>query len=152
MTSALASVLQRGKALLTPTNSSTNLPTKERNTFTKAPEGTLFPTVDPSTDGEDCLQDCESCTIKYPSKFKVDEDQKLYGHINGWATHVLVATSKTDWVRDVEDEKGSVMEAFGKAGLQLENGVCSLLGPCHHIRQDLQCLTISLEFFPLQGR
>ncbi|KAI4141127.1 MAG: hypothetical protein LQ340_007720, partial [Diploschistes diacapsis] len=83
--------------------------------FAKAPEGQLFTKVDPAVDGEDCDHDCESCTIKYPAKFSIDENEELYGQVKCWATHLLVATGKTDWVRDVEDEKGSVMEAVGKA-------------------------------------
>ena len=91
-----------------------------------APLEKLFTKVDPAVDGEECLRDCESCTVRYPRKFEVEEDDNLYGHIAGWATHVLVATGKTDWVRDIEDEKGSVMEAFGKAwadGVWPTNGV-----------------------------
>lgn len=34
--------------------------------------------------------------------------------MGGWDTHLVVATGKTDWVRDVADEVGSVMEAVGK--------------------------------------
>lgn len=83
----------------------------------------LFPKVNPAIDGEDCDHDCESCEIKLPKGFKIDEDDKLYGHIKGWSTHVLVATEKTDWVRDVQDEKMSVMEAFGKSGVKPSNGV-----------------------------
>lgn len=74
----------------------------------------LFSKVDPSVDGADCLRDCASCPTSYPRTFKVDQDDALYGHVKGWATHVLVATGKTDWVRDVADEKGSVMEAFDR--------------------------------------
>ena len=40
----------------------------------------------------------------------------MYGRINGWATHILVATGKTDWVKNVANEKGSVMEAVDKFG------------------------------------
>ena len=84
----------------------------------------LFPTVDPSVDGEECLHDCASCTIRYPAKFEVDMKDTLYGNVDGWSTHLLVATGKTDWVRDVADEKGSVMEAIGKGkGVEPENGV-----------------------------
>jgi len=83
----------------------------------------LFPKVDPSIDGEDCDHDCESCIVSLPRGFKIDEDDKLYGHINGWANHLLVATGKTDWVRDVADEKGSVMEAIEKkASVKPRNG------------------------------
>ncbi|KAL0941920.1 sucrase ferredoxin domain containing protein [Colletotrichum truncatum] len=75
----------------------------------------LFPKTDPQVDGDACEHDCESCHVKYPKGFKIDEDDELYGHIKAWSTHALVATGKSDWVRDVADEKGSVMEAIGKA-------------------------------------
>ena len=89
------------------------------------PINQLFPKVDPKVDGEDCDHDCESCHVKYPSGFKIEEDDALYGHVPGWSTHILVATGKTDWVRDVADEKGSVMEAIEhKADVKPSNGVC----------------------------
>ncbi|KAI0450800.1 Sucrase/ferredoxin-like-domain-containing protein [Xylaria acuta] len=75
----------------------------------------LFASTDPAVDGADCAHDCESCHVSYPRGFKIETDDLLYGHVKGWSTHVIVATGKSDWVRDVEDEKGSVMEAFGKA-------------------------------------
>ncbi|KAI0112465.1 Sucrase/ferredoxin-like-domain-containing protein [Nemania sp. FL0031] len=75
----------------------------------------LFPATDPAVDGDDCTHDCESCHVSYPRGFKVESADLLYGHVKGWSTHVIVATGKSDWVRDVEDEKGSVMEAFGDA-------------------------------------
>ncbi|KAI4188077.1 MAG: hypothetical protein L6R41_002379 [Letrouitia leprolyta] len=131
MANTLSAALKRGKAFLTPTSSSTNVHQLGQG-FAKAPEGSLFPKVDPELDGEDCEHDCESCTIRYPSKFKIDEDEKLYGHVNGWATHMLVATGKTDWVRDVSDEKGSVMEAVRDCGVEPNNGVCTL---CQHASQ-----------------
>lgn len=91
------------------------------NNFKKAPTpSSLFPEVDPSIDGEDCDRDCSSCTIKYPRTFRIDKTDELYGRINGWATHILVATGKTDWVKNVANEKGSVMEAvdnFGPEGI-----------------------------------
>ena len=93
--------------------------------------GYIFPTTDPSIDGEECLHDCETCTVHLPRKFAIDETDKLYGEINGWSRHVIVATGKSDWVRDVADEKGSVMEAVGKWKEEVEkagkgsNGVCS---------------------------
>ncbi|KAL8900749.1 MAG: hypothetical protein Q9192_000908 [Flavoplaca navasiana] len=121
MTATFSSALKRGRAFLTPTSSSTAVP-RLTDSFSKAPEGGLFPKVDPAIDGEDCDHDCESCSIKYPAKFKIDEDDKLYGHVNAWATHMLVATGKTDWVRDVSDEKGSVMEAVRDCGIEPSNG------------------------------
>ncbi len=120
----MQSALKRATAFLTPTSSSTNIPKlSDKDKFTKAPTfNTLFPVVDPTIDGEDCDHDCSTCTISYPKKFSIDEDDKLYGNVNGWSTHLVVATGKTDWVRDVADEKGSVMEAVGKHGRDLENG------------------------------
>ena len=124
MSSTLSSFIRKGSQFLTPNASSSNLTsTANGNGFTTAPEGTLFPKVDPAIDGEDCDHDCESCEINYPTKFKIDEDEKLYGFVKGWATHMVVATGKTDWVRDVADEKGSVMEAVGKCKVQPTNGV-----------------------------
>ncbi|KAH7367590.1 actin patches distal protein [Plectosphaerella cucumerina] len=80
-----------------------------------APLGELFTKTDPAVDGEECSHDCESCHIKYPRGFKIETEDKFYGLIQGWSTHALVATGKTDWVREISDEKGSVMEAFEKA-------------------------------------
>jgi hypothetical protein len=74
----------------------------------------LFTPTTVEVDGEDCLHDCQTCTIQYPRKFDVEEHDALYGEIKGWSRHLIVATGKTDWVRDVEDERGSVMEAVGK--------------------------------------
>lgn len=80
-----------------------------------APASALFAKTDPAVDGEECTHDCQSCTIKYPRKFEINTEDELYGFVKGWETHLLVATSKADWVHNVEDEKGSVMEAMGSA-------------------------------------
>lgn len=80
-----------------------------------APLTSLFPKTDPAVDGEECTHDCQSCSIRYPRKFDINTDDELYGLVKAWETHLLVATGKADWVRDVEDEKGSVMEAMGSA-------------------------------------
>ncbi|RAL67601.1 hypothetical protein DID88_008354 [Monilinia fructigena] len=82
----------------------------------------IFPKVDPAVDGDDCDHDCASCHVKYPKGFKIDEDDKLYGHVKGWSTHILVATGKSDWVRDVADEKGSVMQAIDHGSVKPSNG------------------------------
>jgi len=111
---SLQSALAKGKAFLTPRASTDSLP--QSNRF-------IFPKVDPAVDGEDCDHDCATCEIQYPKGFKIDEEEKLYGHVNGWATHMLVATGKTDWVKDVSDEKGSVMEAVRDCKVEPSNGV-----------------------------
>lgn len=92
----------------------------------------LFPKVSPDVDGEDCLHNCASCSIQYPRNFKIEENDELYGHVKGWATHVLVATGKSDWVRDVADEKGSVMEALDRAQ-KPSNGVSNTLSTLNHV-------------------
>lgn len=83
----------------------------------------LFPKTDPAVDGDECLHDCEGCSVKYPRNFKVETEDDLYGHVKEWATHAIVATSKSDWVRDSADEKGSVMQAIDNAPHKPSNGV-----------------------------
>lgn len=85
----------------------------------------LFTKTDPVVDGEECLHDCDSCSVRYPRGFKINEDHVLYGNVKGFNTHLIVGTGKTDWVRDVADEAGSVMEAVDKAD-KPANGVCFL--------------------------
>ncbi|EJP67304.1 actin patches distal protein [Beauveria bassiana ARSEF 2860] len=82
----------------------------------------LFPKTDPAVDGDDCLHDCEGCSVKYPRGFKIETEDYLYGQVKEWATHVVVATGKSDWVRDSADEKGSVMEAIEKSAPRPANG------------------------------
>jgi len=111
---------------LTSALSLSEVPTlpKDSDEFIKAKKTEeLFPTTDPAVDGDDCLHDCASCSVKYPRKFEIDETEELYGHVKGWSTHLIVATGKTDWVRDVADEKGSIMEAVDKGDAKPSNGV-----------------------------
>ncbi|OKL59848.1 hypothetical protein UA08_04700 [Talaromyces atroroseus] len=121
----MQSILRRGAQFL---SSRTGSPasTNDDGFQTAASQHVLFPKVDPAVDGEDCNQDCASCTIHYPARFDVELSDKLYGNVKGWATHILVATGKADWVRDVADEKGSVMEAIEKGGLSPSNGTLKL--------------------------
>lgn len=134
----MQSLLRRTTAYLTPSHSSSDLSKTSR--ASPSPEPYIFPRVDPATDGPDCLADCDSCTIHYPARWSINESHALYGQIRGYATHIVVATGKSDWVRDVADEKGSVMEAVGKwskerrkrepevkkegDGVVAENGLC----------------------------
>jgi hypothetical protein len=124
MTAPLKNLLYK----LTPTPSSTAVPTKGSGEFTKArTTEELFASTKAEVDGEECLRDCDSCSIKYPRKFPIDENEELFGHVKGWSTHLIVGTGKTDWVRDVADEKGSIMEAVDKGNVKPSNGVrCTL--------------------------
>ncbi|TLD26705.1 hypothetical protein PspLS_04487 [Pyricularia sp. CBS 133598] len=103
MASGFKSLFESAKKLATGDNG-------DANSGPAAPDS-LFPKTAPAVDGEDCDHDCDSCTVKYPKNFSIDTEDVLYGHVKGWSTHLLVATGKTDWVRDVADEKGSVMQA-----------------------------------------
>ena len=85
------------------------------------PEALFAPTT-AAADGPECEHDCEGCPVSYPRNFKIEESDLLYGHVKGWATHAIVATGKSDWVRDVADEKGSVMQAVDRAA-KPSNGV-----------------------------
>lgn len=86
----------------------------------------IFPKVVEETDGIDCNSDCSSCVIKYPRGFSIDEDDELYGNIKEWSTHILVATGKSDWVHNVSDEVGSVMEAIENTEIKPSNGKLKL--------------------------
>jgi hypothetical protein len=121
MTSLLRTLTDR----FTPNASLTDLTATERRKdgfLTAKGTDALFQRTKAEIDGDDCLHDCESCTVSLPRKWAIDEDDKLYGHIQGWSRHLLVATGKSDWVRDVADEKDSVMEAMGKHGSDVEGG------------------------------
>jgi len=121
----MASLLRTLTDRFTPNASSTDLTATERRKdgfLTAKGTDALFQRTKAEIDGDDCLRDCESCTVSLPRKWAIDEDDKLYGHIQGWSRHLLVATGKSDWVRDVADEKGSVMEAMGKHGDNVEGG------------------------------
>lgn len=117
------SLLRNVRAFLTPSGSQAHLGGGADGVFSKAKTETdLFPATNPDVDGEECLRDCDGCTVHYPAKFKIDEDDALYGHVKGWETHLIVGTGKTDWVRDVTDEKASVMQAVGRVGVDRKNG------------------------------
>lgn len=119
----MQSFIRRGAQFLTPRSGSPATDSGDDGFATAPSQTALFTKVDPAVDGEDCDHDCASCTIHYPARFDVEMNDKLYGQVKGWSTHVLVATGKSDWVRDVADEKGSVMEAIEKGGLTPSNGV-----------------------------
>lgn len=120
----MRALLRRGTSFLSP--SSRKRDRNDDNFSTTQSHNALFPIVDRAVDGQDCDRDCASCTIHYPARFDVEKSDKLYGQVKGWSTHLLVATGKSDWVRDVADEKGSLMEAIVKGDIVPNNGVCKL--------------------------
>lgn len=115
-------LLNRGKSLLSGGESASESEAPSAKFRGERDVTRLFQVTDPKIDGDECLHDCATCTVCLPSSFKIDESDNLYGYVKGWSTHLVVATGKSDWVRDVADEKGSIMEAVGKYGQYLENG------------------------------
>ncbi|KAI9816142.1 MAG: hypothetical protein M1832_005149 [Thelocarpon impressellum] len=114
MASAFRNLLTKTSALLSPTSPSpAALPPGFR---TAALPSALFPPADPAADGASCLEDCASCTLSYPARFRINDYHDLYGHVRPWATHVLVATGKADWAREVSNERGSLLEALSENG------------------------------------
>ncbi|KAE8351251.1 Sucrase/ferredoxin-like-domain-containing protein [Aspergillus coremiiformis] len=83
----------------------------------------IFPIVDPKQDGPDCKRDCADCTAHFPSKVKIESTRPLYGHIKKFSTHILVATGKSDWAEKVENEKGSLMQAFDSSLQESKGGI-----------------------------
>jgi hypothetical protein len=75
----------------------------------------IFPTVNTTEDGPECLKNCADCTVHFPDKFHVDSERKIYGKIKPFATHVLVATGKSDWVSKPEWERGTIVHALCEA-------------------------------------
>lgn len=87
----------------------------------------FFPKVNPAKDGPECLQDCADCTTQFPSKVKVETSKPLYGHIKAFNSHVLIATGRSDWKEKVEQEKGTLMEAFEQSSAKSKHGVWLLI-------------------------
>jgi len=121
----MASLLRNLTDRFTPSSSSTDLATTKPRPdgfYTAKGINALFPRTNPDIDGDDCTHDCDSCEVRLPKKWSIDESDDLYGHVKGWSRHLIVATGKTDWVRDVAEEKGSVMEAVDKHNDEIAGG------------------------------
>jgi hypothetical protein len=92
--------------------------------FAKAPTATaLFPQTQPEADGDACLRDCDSCSAPLAAWWSINEQAPLYGHVKSWNRHLVVATGKADWVRDVKSVGGSVMEGVGEFEGLVNHGV-----------------------------
>jgi len=113
----LAALKRLGSSFLTPRSQSPSQATKE----------SLFP---PIPADEECNHDCNGCPIsdsgsgygKAFDKIGINTTDALGGQVKPYSTHVIVATGKTDWIRDVEDIEGSVMEALAGKRAAVENG------------------------------
>lgn len=99
-----------------------------RNSAGTATKESIFPLVSKEVDGDNCDRDCEGCPGygRAFEKIGIETDTELWGETKEYANHIIVATGETDWIRDVGDIKGSVMEALKKKSGMLENGVGTL--------------------------
>ncbi|CAH2352347.1 actin patches distal protein 1 [[Candida] railenensis] len=61
----------------------------------------------------DCDLDCGSCTSKFPSsvKFQDDDGSSLWGSTKPFGLHVVVPTGKTDWRHDATGHSGTLSHA-----------------------------------------
>lgn len=120
-----AGLLRRGTSFFS--GSATKVDTSDDSG--KVTKDTLFPLVTcehdkDAPDAEDCDHDCAACPQVAPDgasgygkafdKMGVEQDEELWGGVKKYSRHVIVATGETDWIRDVEDISGSVMEALKK--------------------------------------
>ncbi|KAA8910999.1 Sucrase/ferredoxin-like-domain-containing protein [Sphaerosporella brunnea] len=111
----LAALKRVATSFLTPRNGSPS--------SAAGPES-LFPVVTVEEDGEDCNHDCDACPGygRAFDKIGVETSDKLWGQVKKYSTHVVVATGENDWIRDVEEIKGSVMRALANEKASLESG------------------------------
>jgi hypothetical protein len=84
---------------------------------------TLFPSV--SNPSEECIRDCNACPGygRAFDKIGIDDRAEMWGAVNQYSTHVIVATGQTDWIRDVVDIPGSVMAGLQEERELIKNGV-----------------------------
>lgn len=79
------------------TSSGATTPQSYEGELAPVSKDTLFDTIP-----ADCDLDCNNCSVQYPPKFDIEEKEDLWQTGKEWATHIIIATGKTDWVRDVE--------------------------------------------------
>lgn len=69
---------------------------------------------------------CEACpSLEYPRSFQkigIDDTTPLWNGPSGWDVHMVVATGVTDWIRDVEEIDGSLMQSLSKVGDKEKGG------------------------------
>jgi (2Fe-2S) ferredoxin len=75
----------------------------------------LFPEVNLEVDGDDCKEQCSSCTLAYPPRFK-QKSGPVFNSVNPFQQHLVVATGKKDWRKKVEMDSGSIFEKLSKLG------------------------------------
>ena len=87
----------------------------------------LFPIA--ANISEECIKDCNACPSygRAFDKIGIDDRSEVWGAVNQYSTHVIVATGQTDWIRDVVDIPGSVMAGLQEDRELVENGVRTTL-------------------------
>lgn len=87
--------------------------------------------------------DCDSCTTKYPSSLSINTTMPLWGSVKPWRGHILCATGKTDWVKKVTEQSGTLAHAvaqtqssWNKSGKDAEILASSLAPPEEYFEHD----------------
>jgi len=73
----------------------------------------LFPVA-----ADECFA-CDHPCAEYPEAIAaaIDQTSVMYGTLKKYDEHILIATGKTDWNRDIESVSGTLAEAFAKEGI-----------------------------------
>ncbi|KAI5837454.1 Sucrase/ferredoxin-like-domain-containing protein [Morchella snyderi] len=144
-----AGLLRRGTSFFSAT--ATKVDTTAGDAAGGVTKDTLFPLVTcehdkkDAAEAEECDHDCAACPQVAPDgtsgygrafdKIGVDHDEELWGGVKKYSRHVIVATGEMDWIRDVEEIPGSVMEALKERvekGARLMVSASNMPPPNHH--------------------
>lgn len=56
----------------------------------------------------ECLQECGSCTTKFPSSMKIETSSDLWGSTKPFGLHLIVSTNKADWDHSPTSSRGTL--------------------------------------------
>ncbi|ODV90148.1 hypothetical protein CANCADRAFT_12865, partial [Tortispora caseinolytica NRRL Y-17796] len=59
-----------------------------------------------------CSITCEECEGKYPRLKGIDPISSLAGSAKSYDEHILIGTGKGDWIRNIDEEPGSIAHAI----------------------------------------
>jgi len=74
--------------------------------------------------GADCRTCSDPCDLgheAYPSRFDIDMDTQMLGSVKPYHRQIVISTGKSDWERDITDDKASLAAAM----LQVTTGATS---------------------------
>lgn len=74
-------------------------------------------TQEPQTKGfevSECSQECDSCSLKFPSSVSIEEDGPLWDSTKPYGMHIVIPTNKSDWKHDALDVPSTLAHAVDK--------------------------------------